>query len=405
MNTKWFALAQTLLLAGVAVVILLLGREARRVPERSQASNVRGGRAVGAIQSVMGSALFKASDGIEWQSAKANAAVREEDRLQTRDGSKSIVMLEGKQPVSVAENSMVIFRAADESEEEEVELETGSLDLDSASGGRVRLKSGGLQVRSRPRSVEFLDDVGPLPRDPLQYNEWEIRHAELLIQVAQRLGATAESLQDARRLAESARRSQTERDLQRANEQARQAYASALRPYLGARKSSRAIVSVSRDEKGELRIQALQGEVTILSPIKKVTLKEGEGVRLGANGTPDSKRKLLDPPALTAPRADRTVWNRPQPQLAWQPLAGAVRYTVELSRNREFTDLLYSAKVDQASWTVPADLPDGAYFWRVRAIDSEQFVGMYGTRTFSLGTDHVPPLLDLTVKGAWEERR
>ncbi len=405
MKSLRFAAAQMTLLLGVAAVAALLIRDAVTRPSRGASARVGRGREVGAIRSVSGTALFKGSGAIDWTSARENLSICEKDQLQTMGGSMSIVLVDKTQPVSIAENSMVIFRSPDEGDEQEVEIEAGSLDLATLDEAHVRVRSGSTVIRSRPRYVEFVPDDGPLPTDPVQRAAMELRHAETLLRAVRKLGAAEADLVPAMEdLAEAAE--QAVRGLHpAARASADRAYEHLLELLRRARRAQRAIVSVSRDEKGEIRVQAIQGEVMIQSPLKKTTLREGEGVKLSGTGNAAARRKLLDPPVLAWPAAQQTVWNSYRPALAWEALPGAVQYTVELSRDKNFTDVLFSAACGKTQWAPPMALGDGRYFWRVRGTDAERFVGLYAIGEFSVGTDRVPPALDLTLKGTWEEPR
>ncbi len=405
MNRRWYAAVHVTLLLGVALVTSMLVRDAITKPQRGADGSSSRGREVGAIRSVSGNARYKGSNTLDWQTARENTSVREDDRLQTMGGSMSIVLVDKTQPVNVAENSMVVFRSAVDGDEQEVEIEAGSLDLATLDEHRVRVRSGSSVIRSRPRYVEFVPDDGPLPSNPVQRVEMGLRHAETLMRAVRKLGAPEADLLLAKAiLAEAA-------DLLRhdlppaAGAAADRAYEHLLELFRRARRASRAIVSVSRDEKGEIRVQAIQGEVTIQSPLKKTTLREGEGVKVSATGSAGTRRKLLDPPVLAWPPLQATVWNNYRPALAWEALAGAVHYTVELSRDRHFTDVLFSGACSTTQWAPPGVLSDGRYFWRVRGTDVEKFVGLYGIGEFSVGSDRVPPALDLTLKGRWEEPR
>ncbi len=405
MKKYWFAWTQAALLAGVAGIALLLAGEVRQRTRQLEGNPERRGREIGAIRSVSGSAQMREASSPGWRSARANAIVHEADYLQTGDGSMSLVMLDKTMPVSLAENSMVVFKSTDDSGEEEIELEKGSLDLATLGEKRVRLKSGGFNVRSRPRHVEFVQETGVLPSDALSRALMELKHADLLLALVKKLGVADVKLELPLRLLAESERMLEQGQTDAAGDGADAAYEELLTLFRAAKRSQKAIVSVSRDANGQVRVQALQGEVTIQSPLKKITLKEGEGVKIASNGTPDRKRALLVPPTLAWPAARQIVWNQPRPALAWEPLAGASRYQLEVAGNADFTDLLLSATTDLAQWAPEMPLPDGVYYWRVRAVDRDEFVGMHAASEFQVRTDRVAPVLDLDVKGEWEAPR
>lgn len=390
---------QLLLALGLAWVTLRLHDEVTRRPDPADRG---GGRPrVGSIRDVTGTALLKESEALDWQRARALEPVHDNDRLQTKGGSISLIDMRGEQ-LRIDPNSLVVFRLPRLDEEAEVEVEKGTLDAQIGEAN-VNLRAGSSQVRSRPRSIEFLGEQGGLPARSPELVSAAVRHAENLIRVARELGAPAESLTPARVLAAEAHAFVETGDLDHAMTWAEQAYALALGPYRAARRSRKAIVSITRGEDGVQRVQVLQGEVVVVSPVKSVTVKEGEGVKLGTGGTPGQKRRLLDAPAVAFPAADQTVWNQHQFAFAWKPLDGAARYAVEIAQDAQFTRIVHVGESAEPRWTPPEALADGTYYWRVRGVDRESFVGMFATQAFKIGTDRVPPALDLTGKGAWEE--
>lgn len=64
------------------------------------------------------------------------------------------------------------------------------------------------------------------------------------------------------------------------------------------------------------------------------------------------------------------------PQLRWSAVAGAERYSVQISKNNKFTDLIVSAVVQQ-NFYVWKPLQPGPYFWRIKALGENYKDGLY----------------------------
>lgn len=77
-------------------------------------------------------------------------------------------------------------------------------------------------------------------------------------------------------------------------------------------------------------------------------------------------------PGLLAPVQGRRVATA-RPTLRWQAAKGAARYTVQLSQEPDFRNATQTVGgVREASFTPLRDLPDGTYFWRVKAYAEEE---------------------------------
>jgi hypothetical protein len=63
--------------------------------------------------------------------------------------------------------------------------------------------------------------------------------------------------------------------------------------------------------------------------------------------------------------------------LTWGDVAGATGYTVEVSDTPGFSNIVWKADVTQAIAVPETLLPDGQYWWRVKAVDGAGTVGAY----------------------------
>lgn len=85
-----------------------------------------------------------------------------------------------------------------------------------------------------------------------------------------------------------------------------------------------------------------------------------------------SKPLSLSPNSVAAPLAypDAPV------VLTWSDVPGAVTYQVDISSTPGFSDIVWSSEVVQAIAVPDTLLPDGQYWWRVKAVDQAGTVGL-----------------------------
>ncbi|HEX2905414.1 MAG TPA: hypothetical protein VHO69_01030 [Phototrophicaceae bacterium] len=83
-------------------------------------------------------------------------------------------------------------------------------------------------------------------------------------------------------------------------------------------------------------------------------------------------------PQLTTPETNKIFTTNNRPVLSWKAVPGANRYRVDISTNSTFTAMAVNgATVTTLSYTVPTALalPNGTYYWRIRAIDAAGNIG------------------------------
>ncbi len=91
----------------------------------------------------------------------------------------------------------------------------------------------------------------------------------------------------------------------------------------------------------------------------------------------------LTAPVLTSP-AHKALINNPTPLLEWQKVDNAVSYRVVISNSKTFAVKLQKITVDDPH-LLAAALPDGKYYWRVRAIDASGGKGPWSEiRSFTI---------------------
>ncbi|HXU92424.1 MAG TPA: FecR domain-containing protein [Gallionella sp.] len=143
------------------------------------------------------------------------------------------------------------------------------------------------------------------------------------------------------------------------------------------------------------RTTVSNGVVAAAAEGKTVVLTEGTGTMAVRGEAPSAPRTLLPAPVMAAPAA--TLEKLPV-QFAWQPLADAGQYRVELlDRTGRIRFGEWFSDVASVAW---ADIPDGDYQLRVRGIDSAGLEGREAVHVFTLNARPKPPLLRLPVAGS-----
>ena len=136
------------------------------------------------------------------------------------------------------------------------------------------------------------------------------------------------------------------------------------------------------------RSEVTAGTVNVGDSASSQDIPAGFGLVSESGKPPQPPRQLLPPPDLTA---TATRYRRLPLQFAWSPLPGAQGYRLQIAPDRKFETLIVDTTVGQhgAQW---ADLPDGRYALRVRAIDEVGLEGLDATGEFEVNARPFPPL-------------
>jgi CSLREA domain-containing protein/uncharacterized repeat protein (TIGR01451 family) len=94
-------------------------------------------------------------------------------------------------------------------------------------------------------------------------------------------------------------------------------------------------------------------------------------------------------PVLYGP-ASGVITHDITPDLSWKPVTYGYRYQVQLSSNISFTDLKADVLVNGLAYSVTPALPEGLYYWRVRAINSLHVAGVWSA-VWKMTMDTTPP--------------
>lgn len=112
------------------------------------------------------------------------------------------------------------------------------------------------------------------------------------------------------------------------------------------------------------------------------------------------------PPLLSAPKVPRTMFrlltNDATPTLTWFAVNGAVEYEITVASDKDFTNIILTDSVLTLFYMPIAALPDGVYYWRVRALNTLLQPGKASfVQTLTIDTTPPPiPTLTSPMDGA-----
>lgn len=139
-----------------------------------------------------------------------------------------------------------------------------------------------------------------------------------------------------------------------------------------------------------------EGAVAVAGGADALRLAPGEGAVRAAGGALQS-RPLPPAPRLDVPDEPWGVWPQPLPLAADGP--GASRYLVQLAEDEGFGRIVFSDTAARAPVQL-RDLPDGALWLRVRAVDADGLAGAPAVVPLRVKTQPVPPLQQSPAPGA-----
>lgn len=142
-------------------------------------------------------------------------------------------------------------------------------------------------------------------------------------------------------------------------------------------------------EGGTSRSEVMEGLVAADGSGTELNIPAGFGT-LASEGKPATTAiKLLAAPDLSQSPA---LLQRVPLRFNWQPLEGAVGYHAQVFADANFEQLLLDGVFVQPEAKF-ADLPDGNYIMRVRAVDQAGLEGLNTVRSFTLKARPEPPFL------------
>ncbi len=137
-------------------------------------------------------------------------------------------------------------------------------------------------------------------------------------------------------------------------------------------------------------------ELTISSGGEEVALGRNEGTLVRLLAAPTAPRQLLAAPVLVDPADERIIYNN-EVELAWNEVTNAVSYWVEIGGDQIYFETIINRWGIESTNVTVDDLEDGTYYWRVAAIDEQNFPGAKSdVRRFSVKNTERPPFLVVT---------
>jgi hypothetical protein len=151
---------------------------------------------------------------------------------------------------------------------------------------------------------------------------------------------------------------------------------------------------VGRAQGGQVRLANYdEAELEVETEGGRVLLGRNQGALVERGKKPTVRKQLLPEAVLATPTAGELLYARTV-RLEWQPTPGAASYWLEVATDDGFTSMHASLKdlVDPSfTFAAPAD---GAWYWRVSAIDGDGFPGPRSeARRFTVLRDVEPPHL------------
>ncbi len=146
---------------------------------------------------------------------------------------------------------------------------------------------------------------------------------------------------------------------------------------------------VSADtDKPLARSEVTEGKVGVSGSGAARLVPAGFGTLTEAGKPPQAPRELLPAPDLSPLPA---LLDRLPLQFTWGSVENATGYRFQVATSSRFDQLLADSTSQQQ--TATADLPDGEYVLRVRAIDKDRLEGLDAMRVFTVKARPEPPAL------------
>jgi hypothetical protein len=156
-------------------------------------------------------------------------------------------------------------------------------------------------------------------------------------------------------------------------------------------------LNVAEDGK-TLRNEVTEGVVAVAAQGEEVRVDAGYGTYAEQGKPPAAPVRLLPKPDLSSLPAN--VMRLPL-ELSWPANESARAWRAQLSADADFQSVLRDGVFTQPSARWDVDLPDGAYYLRVRGIDQFGLEGFDAQHAFTLSARPLPPI---PIKPALGER-
>lgn len=149
---------------------------------------------------------------------------------------------------------------------------------------------------------------------------------------------------------------------------------------------------VSKDAK-KARFANYDGELEVSSGSSTVVLKENQGSVVEGDKKPAVAKDLLPVPDQIGPD-DNIEQFVSSATFTWKPVEGAAFYWLEIATDKAFKKIVVTERTLKKPEYTKSDFAEGAYYWRVAAIDEDDFPGPKSAiRLLQVTDDKLPPLL------------
>lgn len=123
------------------------------------------------------------------------------------------------------------------------------------------------------------------------------------------------------------------------------------------------------------QVMIYSGESAVSAGGQSVNVPQGMGSAVKSGQAPSPPEKLL-PSATGLVPESASEWAHRRPEFRWQPVSGAVSYTVEVCQDPRCASLLArDTGLTTTSWTPSSDLPFAGLYWRVTATSASGLDG------------------------------
>ncbi len=147
---------------------------------------------------------------------------------------------------------------------------------------------------------------------------------------------------------------------------------------------------------GLVVVTASSGKAATASAASALALRAGFGTFVEAGKPPSAPIILLAAPDVTKLPA---LFQQPDVRFAFVAVPEAVSYRAQVAADKAFTNPL-AAATSKTSDVAFSNLPDGALFLRVRAVDVNGLEGQDASHAFSVKARPLPPILSLPSDNA-----
>lgn len=124
----------------------------------------------------------------------------------------------------------------------------------------------------------------------------------------------------------------------------------------------------TRADEKETFLEVYEGKVLEENEYGSVEVPQDFGTKVEKGKEPIKPRQLPSPPLPTTSEKEVVIASKDGAYLSWQNVEGAYEYRIQISRDREFFDLV-EERVSRENFVVITNLKAGLYYWRAISRD------------------------------------